>query len=57
MNEQEKQFAIDLLKALESAWGYPDKSLEEYMSDLKGSCRKEIKKTINVLIKLGYKKC
>ena len=55
MTDIEKDFAIALLKALDSS--IADGKLrdeEDYVSDLKGSSRKEIIKCVRFLIKEGY---
>jgi hypothetical protein len=56
MNAQEKQFALDLLRALDVGMGDPLRTEEAYQADLHSACRTEIKKAVQYLIAHGYQK-
>jgi len=56
MKKLEKEFAIDLLKALDMAMNGNLRAEEEYKTDLIGLSRKEVIKVIKYLTNLGYKK-
>lgn len=56
MTAKEKQFAEDLLRALDIGLGDEPKENEDYFDLVTGHTRKEILKTIRELIRLGYGK-
>ena len=58
MSPEDKQFAIDLLRALDEGMGDDTSNRDDnyYLSQFEG-CRHEIKRTIKKLNSLGYKKC
>ncbi len=56
MTNEEKIFALDLLKALDIGMGETERTPDDYQSDLQGSSRREILKTVRYLIKEGYTK-
>lgn len=57
MTHDEKQFALDLLKALDLSTNGVTKTEEEYKNDLVGETKREVKVAVRVLILMGYKKC
>lgn len=57
MTAEEKQFAIDLLRALDMGVGGELLIDEEYLKSIPKEDKTSIKKAINYLIKAGYKKC
>ena len=56
MKKGEKQFAIDLLKALDMGMTGKIRPDEEYKIDMVGLTRKEILRTVKELMKRGYSK-
>ena len=58
MSIEEKQFAIDLLRALDEGLGDNTQAItDSHYQEVFEGCRKETKKTVEFLISLGYKKC
>ena len=57
MTVEEKQFAIDLLRALDEGIGVDTKGFNDsYYEAHIEECHREIKRTIKVLLNKGYKK-
>jgi hypothetical protein len=56
MSEQEKIFALDLLRALDIGIGGDLMPDEEYLKSITQEDKKSIKKSVQYLIKLGYHK-
>lgn len=56
MTKIERQFAIDLLRALDIGMEVEVKTIKEYEEDLFGETRKEILTAIREMISQGYKK-
>lgn len=56
MTAQEKEFAKDLLEALDKGMNLQGREQTDYDEDLTGDTRKEILKTIRLLISKGYRK-
>ena len=55
MTSEEKQFALDLLKALDIGMGDTLKSDEEYKNDLFLQTKKDALRTVRYLMEKGYK--
>jgi hypothetical protein len=55
MTTEEKDYCIDLLKALDLSVDGKIRDEEDYASDLKGSSKKEVLKAVRYLIGKGYK--
>lgn len=58
MTAEEKQFAVDLLRALDEGMGTDTHNIsDDHYKESLQSCHREIKRTIRQLIAIGYKKC
>jgi hypothetical protein len=58
MSAEDKQFAIDLLRALDEGIGTDTSNNDDnYYAGQMDGCRRELKRTIKVLTDKGYRKC
>lgn len=55
MTHIERQFCIDVLRALDLGLGDEVRSDEEYDNDLSTQTKKEVLKSVRHLMKLGYR--
>lgn len=55
MTHIERQFAIDLLRALDISLGEETRTDEDYDNDLNTVTKKEIMRAVRHLMKIGYK--